>query len=106
VRKRIWLASVIVAAQFAAQAAHAGTCVEPATFSDDIPNGASATREAMLAAQRAIKAYDNAVKAFADCLRDAGDTSNRANAAVQNLEKIAGHFNDQLKVFKERNGAT
>ena len=104
--KRVWLASVLVAAQFAAQAACADTCVEPPAFADQIPNGASATRDTVLAAQRAIKAYDIAVKAFADCLRDSGDNSNRGNSAVQSREKLAERFNDQLKVFKGRNGAS
>lgn len=103
--KRVWVASIIVIAQFAAQHAFAG-CTEPAAFTDDIPNGSSATRDAMLATQRAIKAYDNAVKAYSDCLRDAGDTSHKGDAAVARLESLASKFNDQLKLFKERNGAT
>ena len=104
--KRVWLASIVLFAQFAAHGASAANCVEPAAYVDDIPNGASASRDVMLSTQRAIKAYDNAVKAYADCLRDSGDTSHRGDAAVQRLEQLASRFNDQLKLFKERNGAT
>lgn len=104
--KRVWLGSIVVMAQFAGVPAMAASCVEPPAYSDEIPSGASATRDAMLSTQRAIKAYDNAIKAFADCLRDSGDTSHRGDAAVQKLEALAARFNDQLKVFKERNGAT
>jgi len=104
--KRFWLASIIVVAQFAGHPAMATNCVEPASFTEEIPNGASASRDAMLSAQRAIKAYDNAVKAFSDCLRESGDTSHRGDAVVQKLESLASRFNDQLKLFKERNGAT
>jgi hypothetical protein len=106
VMKRVWLASMVLIAQLAGQASWAGACVEPAPFGDDIPSGASATRDSMLSTQRAIKAYDIAVKAYADCLRDSGDSSNRGNLAIQSLEKLASRFNDQLKLFKERNGAT
>ncbi|HEX4378315.1 MAG TPA: hypothetical protein VHZ99_14280 [Steroidobacteraceae bacterium] len=104
--KRVWLGSIVVIAQFAAGSAMAGNCVEPPAYNDEIPNGSSATRDVMLSTQRSIKAYDNAIKAFADCLRDSGDTSHRGDAAVQKLEALAARFNDQLKAFKERNGAS
>jgi hypothetical protein len=95
---------VLLFAQLAAAPVLAGGCSEPAAFSD-IPSGASATREQMLSAQRAMKAYDNAVKAYSDCLHDAGDTSNKANLAVDRLAHLAERFNTELHAFKERNGA-
>jgi hypothetical protein len=98
-------AAMVLMVQFAAAVAYADGCTEPVAFTD-IPSGASATREQMLAAQRGMKAYDLAVKAYSDCLRDAGDTSNRANVAVDRLERMAARFNVELKAFKERNGAT
>src|ERR1700761_1326648 len=104
--KWVWLGSILVLAQFAAGSATAANCVEPPAYSDEIPNGSSASRDAMLSTQRSIKAYDNAVKAYADCLRDSGDTSHKGDVAVQKLEALASKFNDQLKLFKERNGAT
>jgi hypothetical protein len=52
-----------------------------------------------------MKAYDNAVKAFSDCLQAEGDTSNRANTAVDRLMKLAEKFNVELHAFKEHNGA-
>lgn len=101
-RRVLW--AVIAVTQFAAAAATAG-CTEPTPFTE-IPSGASATREEMLSAQRSLKAYDNAVKAYSDCLHDAGDTSNRANQAVDKLQKLAERFNAELHTFKERNGAS
>ena len=95
---------VVLFAQLAAAPAFAGNCSEPAAVTD-IPSGASATREQMLSAQRAMKAYDNAVKAYSDCLHDAGDTSNKANLAVDRLAHMAERFNIELHAFKERNGA-
>jgi hypothetical protein len=98
------LAGVVLLAQFAAVPAMAGSCTEPAAFTD-IPSGARATREQMLTAQRSMKVYDNAVKAYSDCLHDAGDTSNRANLAIDRLARLAERFNVELHTFKERNGA-
>lgn len=99
------LTGVLMLAQFAAAPAFAAGCTEPPMF-NEIPDGANATREQMLSAQRAIKAYDNAVKAYSECLRDAGDTSNKANVAVDRLQHIAERFNVELHTFKERNGAS
>ncbi len=104
--KYLCMASTIVMGQLVVSAAVAGSCVEPAAFNDAVPSGATATREAMLSAQRAIKAYDIAVKAFLDCLHDAGDGDTRGNAAVQKLDALAARFNTELKLFKARNGAS
>lgn len=101
--KSVLVAGVVLLAQFAVLPALAG-CTEPVPTAE-IPNGAKATREEMLAAQRAMKAYDNAVKAYTDCLQADGDTSNRANVAVDKLQKLAEKFNVELHAFKEHNGA-
>ncbi|HWW21806.1 MAG TPA: hypothetical protein VNZ06_13480 [Steroidobacteraceae bacterium] len=103
--KRLVITGMVLFAQLAAAPVFAGNCSEPTPFTE-IPSGASATREQMLAAQRAMKAYDIAVKAFSDCLKDAGDTSNRANVAIDKLEHMAQRFNVELHAFKERNGAS
>jgi hypothetical protein len=100
------LAGVLMLAQFAAIPVFAAGCSEPPPFASEIPDGANATREQMLSAQRAVKVYDNAVKAYSECLRDAGDTSNKANVAVDRLQHIAERFNVELHAFKERNGAS
>jgi hypothetical protein len=102
--KSLLVAGVVLLTQFGVVPALAG-CSEPMAFTE-IPNGAKATREEMLSAQRAMKAYDNAVKAFTDCLNQEGDTSNRANLAVDKLQKLAEKFNVELHSFKERNGAS
>lgn len=91
-------------AQFIATTAFAGGCSEPPAFTE-IPNGAYATRDQMLSAQRAMKAYDIAIKAYSDCLHDAGDTTNRANLAIDRLAHLAEKFNFELHAFKEHNGA-
>jgi hypothetical protein len=57
--------TVVVLAAFAAGAAFAD-CPAP-DGSVQIPSGAAATREEMVAAQKAVKAYDIAVRAYSDC---------------------------------------
>jgi hypothetical protein len=78
-------------------------CVEPAPPGDP-PSGATASRQEMLAAQTAIKAYDAAVGAFADCVRKDGGPTAKADDAVRGVERIAARFNAELRTFKQRNG--
>lgn len=83
-----------------------------------IPNGAAATRDEMVAAQKAVKAYDNAVRAYSACLEQeqhnkvtlgadrgvlAAEYSRRTEAEVDKLEKLADKFNIELRAFKARN---
>jgi len=83
-----------------------------------IPNGAAATRDEMVAAQKAVKAYDNAVRAYSACLEQeqhakatpgadrgvlADEYSRRSEAEVDKLEKLADKFNVELRAFKARN---
>jgi hypothetical protein len=102
--KRILLTSLVAISGLAAGSAFAG-CTEPVAVTD-VPKGASASRDDMLAAQRAVKAYDTAVKAYTDCLQQAGDTSGKGNEAVDKLQKIADRFNQELRAFKEKNSAS
>jgi hypothetical protein len=103
--KRAWAKVGVVLAHLVASAAYAGNCIEPAPFTD-IPSGAHATREQMLAAQRGLKSYDVAVRAYTDCLQQSGDTSNKANQTVDKLHQLADRFNEELQAFKKANGAT
>jgi len=83
-----------------------------------IPNGTTATRDQMVAAQRAVKSYDTAVKAYGDCLQHELDANLASggnkqqleaeydrlnNAEVDKLQRLAGKFNDELRAFKARN---
>jgi hypothetical protein len=104
--KRLVFSSLILAAQLAAASAFAGGFCEEPSVAAEIPSGATATRDQMLSAQRVIKAYDLAIKAYSDCLRESGDTSSRGTIAVQRLQQVADRFNTELRMFKERNGAT
>jgi hypothetical protein len=95
----------------------------PPNIAVKIPDGASATKEDMLAAQHAIKDDDAAIAAFADCLRTEQDAKiaaggdkltdadklkisaeyvNRQNAEVEKLQKLADQFNVELRAYKAK----
>jgi len=72
----------------------------------------------MVAAQKAVKAYDSAVTAYGECLQQEQHTSvavgsdrariadeyaRRAEAEVDKLQKLADRFNYELRAFKARN---
>ena len=93
-------------------------CTPPDGSGIVIPNGATATRSQMMAAQHAVKAYDTAVEAYGDCLQQqldrqvaAGGDKNYLsirydkmnNSEVDKLQKLADKFNEELRVFKARN---
>jgi len=86
-----------------------------------IPDGNTATMDEMLAAKHAIKDNDDAVKTYADCLKNeldakiaAGGTqmkdedkqkinvqyANLQNAAVDKLQKLGDAFNAQVRAYK------
>jgi hypothetical protein len=71
----------------------------------DPPSGASSTREEMLAAQKAIKAYNTAVQGYADCLQKSGGDIGKADDALVTLQKLADKFNVELRIFKQKSGA-
>jgi hypothetical protein len=100
-----------------AASAAAPACDAPGSVAD-IPDGRTATRALMVAAQKAVVAYDAAVKAYAACLQGeqraklaaGGDRSRLQseysrlqNEEVSKLEKTAQRFNSELREFKARN---
>jgi hypothetical protein len=106
------MTTVVVLAAFAAGAALAD-CPAP-DGSVPIPSGAAATREEMVTAQKAVKAYDIAVRAYSDCLQQektaAGDKGQsteqydrRSDAEIDKLQRLADKFNAELRAFKARN---
>ncbi len=89
-----------------------------------VPNGATATKDDMVAAQHAVKDYNAAVKDYIDCITkemDArvamgGDKLTDAdrlkisteytamqNAAVDRVQKVADKFNVELRAWKTKN---
>lgn len=93
-------------------------CTPPTPTVISIPDGTTATRDQMIATQRALKAYDTAVKAYGDCLQQQLDSRVAAggdketlsvqydkmnNDQVDKLQKLADKFNEELRAFKARN---
>ncbi len=96
---------------------------------DTIPDGNTATLEEMVAAQKAVKAFDGQINAYTACLKLESDAAlakvdsaqddpkkkaeqkeelgrvqiQKHNAAVEADEALATRFNEQLKVFKAKN---
>jgi hypothetical protein len=94
----------------------AAACEPPAPV--PMPDGATATRDQMLAAQAQVRAYQAAMNEFVACLdseaEGQGDQApsefkslmvERHNAAVAEMEGVAAAFNDQLRAFRAANPA-
>jgi hypothetical protein len=98
---------------------------------DHLPDGNTATLQDMVAAQKAVKDYDKAINAYVACIQlernDAtskmakpGETPTaeqkkamddmerveiqKHNAAIDQLQSVADRFNEQVKVYKAKNG--
>jgi hypothetical protein len=88
-----------------------------------LPDGATATMEDMLAGQKTVKEYEQAIngynscidKELSDALAKGGDQlkperktemqrveAQKHNAAVDALQSVADRFNEQVKVFKAK----
>ena len=115
------LSALALTAALTAGAAHAD-CPYP-TAPDKLPDGATATLEEMLAAQKTVKAYQKAIDDYVACIDGAlneaiakgGDKlkpeqkadmqkveAQKHNAAIDQEQSVADRFNEQVKVFKAR----
>jgi hypothetical protein len=100
----------------------AAECVYPKAPAN-MPDGATATEEQMVAGMKAVKEYNGQVTAYLSCLEmemnarieAAGPDApadqvaqikaihtKRHNAAVEELEANAARFNEQVKTYKAR----
>jgi len=89
----------------------------------DVPDGAMASKQEMIAGQRAVKSYMNAMNDYLSCIEAAeqetiaanGNTDEAAkqqkiemynkkyNAAVDEMNLVAEEFNMQVRAYKQRN---
>lgn len=94
----------------------ASACESPSVVA--IPDGKSSTMDQLLAAQGQVKSYMAAMQQYLSCIDDEmeakGDDAtaeykslmvNRHNAAVSEMESIAGAFNEQIQAYKAANPA-
>ena len=88
-----------------------GECKAPAP--PEIPDGASASTEQMVAAQKSVKEFVVDGQAYIKCIDAVADDKDRAtternaaigehNRMVGELERSAADFNDQLRAYKAR----
>ena len=113
---RLTLALLALAASGAVHA----TCIYPRA-PDRLPDGATATYDEMVAAQKAVKQFNDDINAYNSCLdlemtnfeRSGQFDENRLtelramqakknNAAVDEVQSVADRFNEQLRIFKAR----
>jgi len=113
---RLTLALLALAASGAAQAA----CIYPRS-PERLPDGATATYEEMVAAQKVVKQFNEDINAYNACLDLEMTTleqsgtydenrlaelramqAKKNNAAVDEVQSVADRFNEQLRIFKAR----
>lgn len=92
----------------------AAACENPAMVT--IPDGKTATRDQLLAAQDAVKGYVAAMEAYIACVDEEATAKGedapaeykalmiqRHNVAVTEMETVANAFNEQVKAFRAAN---
>ncbi len=122
---KAWLPLTLVFAL--GSAAHSqATCTYPAS-PDAPPDGASATKDQMIAAKHKFDQYNSQMNAYLDCIKLEMDSAvpkdpsklspdekkkadenqkvltQKNNAAVDELQANVGRFNEQLKIYKAKN---
>ena len=111
--------ALLLLASFAASSAYAD-CIYPKAPAV-IPDGKTAALEEMLAANKAVKAYNADMETYLGCIKKEVDESmarqnetlsedqkkqmaavwqQRNNAAVDELESVAARLNEQIRVYK------
>lgn len=98
--KAWWLAGVLSLVALQAAAACPLPSAPPVS-----PSGATASKEEMLAAQSALKAYNAVVGEYAQCMQKDGGSQIELDRVVKQLETLAVKFNAELRKFKQRTGA-
>jgi hypothetical protein len=121
-RSTVLASSLAIAALgFAMQASAA--CTYPKA-PDAIPDGTKATKDEMIAGMKAMRAYNDLIKQYTDCLKDEHDSAvakidpslakdkqdarkaeldnvlaQKNDAAVDAAQTVTGRFNDQIKAY-------
>lgn len=113
--QRLLAATVIAFFIFPPALAEVADCGFPPTVSPNIPDGAKASREEIMAAAEAVKAYGKAVNAFLDCQEEAkkelflvltreqqGRWAEDFNALADRLTEVETSLNEQIRIFNAR----
>jgi len=102
------LAAVAVA--LFAGTAYAECTLPPAP--SKIPDGNSASESEMVGAMQTLKQYDGDVNVYLKCLEfeskqnrlSSSERERMHNSAVEQLQKVAAKFNEQVRTFKAKSG--
>ena len=113
---RLTLALIALLAADAAQA----TCIYPRA-PERVPDGKTATEEVMVAAHKVVQQFNEDIVAYNACLdlelsalvQSGNYDENRLNelrvmqdkkhnAAIDEVESVAGEFNEQLRIYNAR----
>ncbi len=115
------LLSLALIASLAAGPVHAA-CTYPKA-PEKIPDGQTSTLEEMLATQKLVKQFDTDIGAYQTCLETEHNDSlakeasltdaqkaerqkmlaQKQNAAADDATAVAARFNDQVKIYREKN---
>jgi hypothetical protein len=81
----------------------------------ELPNGATADMQTMVAGQKAVKAYVAGTEAYLDCLiakeEEAGGEADpdgeltrigKHNKAVDEMDAVAAQFNEEIREYKDK----
>ena len=121
-RSTVLASSLAVAALVVATQASAA-CTYPKT-PEKIPDGSKATKEEMIAGMKSMRAYNDLIKQYTDCLKDEHDSAagkidpslapdkkeaqkadldkvlaQKNDAAVDEASAVTGRFNEQIKAY-------
>ncbi len=124
---KAWILPLTLVMALGSAARAQATCTYPRS-PDAAPDGATATKDQMIAAKHDFDRYNGEMNAYLDCIKMEMDTVpkdksklsadekkkadeqekmlvQKNNAAVDELQANVGKFNEQLKIFKAKAAA-
>jgi hypothetical protein len=123
---KAWIPSLLMIAGLCVHAQAHATCVYPKA-PGATPNGATATKEEMVAANQDFKRYNSEMNGYLECIKLEIDSVTpkdpnkitadekkriedqkkllvqKNDAAVDELQAVVGRFNEQIRIYKARN---
>ena len=124
-RSTVLVTSLAIAAL--AASAHASAACSYPKAPDKIPDGTTATKDEMIAGMKAMRAYNDLIKQYTDCLKSEHDAqvakidpnlapdkkdaqkadldkvlAQKNDAAVDDAQAVTGRFNDQIHAYNDK----
>ncbi|HEY1900353.1 MAG TPA: hypothetical protein VGG49_11205 [Steroidobacteraceae bacterium] len=120
------LATTLAIAAFAVAAQASAACSYPKA-PDKIPDGSTASKDEMIVGMKAMRAYNDLIKQYTDCLKSEHDSqvakidpklaqdkkdaqkaeldkvlTQKNDAAVDEAQAVTGRFNDQIHAYNNK----